>query len=167
MYDTVLRLNIQCCGGVLHCFSPDYTSRPGCYLTTAEGHTLLLFLLLFLPLFTQHHKPYQSWRMIERNVKSLVSLFCRIPTAIFRCVFETQNWEWSISSSHEAGLVGKSGYPVLLPVERSEVGPPAMALRACPTPPGPPCAATRLSMLKPRLLRRGVWPGTEVMEEGD
>ncbi|TNN89268.1 Acyl-CoA-binding domain-containing protein 6 [Liparis tanakae] len=78
----------------------------------------------------------------------------------------TQNWEWSISSSHEAGLVGKSGYPVLLPVERSEVGPPAMALRAWPTPPGPPCT-TRLSMLKPRLLRRGVWPGNDVMEEGD
>lgn len=80
--------------------------------------------------------------------------------------FSTQNWEWSISSSHEAGLVGKSGYPVLLPVERSDVGPPAIALSACPTPPGPPCT-TRLSMEKPRLLRSGVWPGREVIEEGD
>lgn len=84
----------------------------------------------------------------------------------FSCKLMVQNWEWSISSNHDPGLVGKSGYPVLLPVERSEVGPPAMALRACPTPPAPPCA-TKLSIVKPRLLRRGVWPGREVMDDGD
>lgn len=113
---------------------------------------------------------YQLWTVESDRKKckkpSESTLMYPHSTFFFFTMSETQNWEWSISSSHEAGLVGKSGYPVLLPVERSEVGPPAMALRACPTPPGPPCA-TRLSMLKLRLLRRGVWPGREAMEEGD
>lgn len=52
----------------------------GCYLAV-EG--LRVTLLLFLLVFTQNHKTHQSWRVIERNVKSLVSLFYRIPKAIF------------------------------------------------------------------------------------
>lgn len=35
-----------------------------------------------------------------------------------------------MSSSQEAGLVGKSGYPTLLPVEMSEVGPPPAMARS-------------------------------------
>lgn len=46
-----------------------------------------------------------------------------------------QNWAWSTSSSQEAGLAGKSGYPPLLPVERSELGPfPARTLMDWGTP---------------------------------
>lgn len=82
-------------------------------------------LHLFPLLFTQHHRTHQSLWVKDRLVSNEpVSSWDQLT------LFETQNWEWSISSNQEAGLVGKSGYPVLLPVDKSEVGPPAIALRA-------------------------------------
>lgn len=75
-----------------------------------------------------------------------------------------QNWLWSTSSSQEAGLAGNSGYPPLLPVDRSELGPfgPAGTM---PCPPWP-------TMGKPesgytRLEMRGCCLGRGWSEAGD
>lgn len=92
--------------------------------------------LLFLLHFTQHHKTYQSQRVIERNVKSLVSLFCWIPTAIFYRVRDSK-----LGMVHLIQPRGRAGGEVWISrtATRREVwggttchGPQSLSHAACP-----------------------------------
>lgn len=55
---------------------PDCISGPRSWET--ESHLLPSFLLLFTQNHQRKEPMHQSWRVIERNVKSLVSPWCRI-----------------------------------------------------------------------------------------
>lgn len=105
-------------GQRLHSYHPDLTCRSDSQMLVRSMDPLC----------------NNCWTWLIHFLKSIRSLFLLSLT--------DQNCPWSTSSNQEAGLAGKSGYPPLLPVERSELGPlagPPKALTPGLTPGPPPC----------------------------